>query len=59
MEHSNPKSANHANCHHDAGICVAKKNRKEKKSDKKLVFLSQRVYEKAKEHGNSNGTKIA
>ena len=49
----------HKNCHHEAGLCVVPKPTKKKKGDKKLVFLSQRVYEKAKEHGCSNGTKVS
>lgn len=51
--------ADHKNCHHEAGLCVVPKPTKKKKGDKKLVFLSQRVYEKAKEHGSSNGTKVS
>jgi len=44
------RGADHSKCKHEAGICVSQGKTKKKKTDKKLVFLSLRVYEKAKEH---------
>ena len=46
-EPAKTRGADHSDCHHDAGICLVPKPTKKKKGDKKLVFLSQRVYEKA------------
>ncbi len=53
------RSADHTKCKHEAGVCFSQAKGKKKKTDKKLVFLSLRVYEKAKEHEESNGTRVS
>lgn len=53
------RGADHSKCKHEAGICISQSKNKKKKTDKKLVFLSLRVYEKAKEHEESNGTWVS
>lgn len=47
---SKGKYVDHSRCRHDEGVCKCISKNWKKKTDKKLVFLSLWVYEKAKEH---------